>query len=1168
MHHPQPESAPSARRLTRNLRLVAALAAAGLFFPAISFAADPAPAAAPPSASAEKQTGVVQGRVFNTGTGTYLPNARVRVAGTTLEAFTDDGGYYQLRNVPAGEATLTVSFTGQNDLSSTVRVDGAAPTVADFTFNAAKPNAEPSTIVLDKFAVEAQRFRNAVELATNEERTATNIKSVVAVDSLGYMVDGNIGDFVRYQAGVDVEFGSSSGNANNPDNAMTVGVRGFGADSTAILIDGMPIASGSVSGNGSLTRAVMLDGLSINNASRLEIIKVATPDMPQDSPGGAINLITRGAFELSKVRYDISLAFNGNTNTPSPLKKTPGPYAPSFKTLPSARFSATIPFSNKLGVTFSVASDNKYSLTRNSNLRDWFTSNRTVTINGVVTQVANAKGGIRIDNPALDRMELVDNQWVDNRYSGNVRVDWRPVPELEIRANAQFSTFENTGVYRRTQWRYTNATSILDWGPDFVTGRQRTPTFTVPAYSVGMTTDARDKRGFTSSGYITAKYEKGPWSFYAKASASESYSDLPDLKNGHFSTIDSSLTAGRIDLVNINKGLVGEIKVWDVNANPVDYGKYTAWTPSLTPRSSQVQARDTEKQFNLDVARELDFLPFPTTVKVGAMEKIKSNRKAGLGTSYRKQYIGPAAEQPTAASLQSEFATEAIYGYATPQHWTDNAKYYDFFVAHPEWFNDQYIDPVSNLNLPANNYLSFVGNSRGLTTTTDDYYAMITSRFFSNRLTVIAGGRQSRKHNKGYTVYIDPKFNYIRNADGTLYRDSVYPVGIRFDGANNAAGVPRDIILTDTALRARLAAAGVPFIPSKLELAPNGTANGTESNNLFLAMRRRYTRYIDTKLTEPVTPQIQLAYEITDTLRAQVAWSKETRLPEIEAANGIVSGGGSFQVTENDFPTPDPGGDGTILITNIQGKPEINQSYNFRIGYYPKNGLGRYSISYYHKVVDNAWQTIDTFNTDSDYGTLLESMGLSPNEFRNYVIRTTLPTDLKQTRKGFEVEASQNLGIISPRAKGVDVFVTYTRRPVTASIGGEARLGWISIVPVRAKWTGGVSYSMRRFSIQAKFTWEESGITYQSNPSVTMPDGTTAVVQYYNLNKRPVDINVQANYVFNKHFTFFATANRVGAPRIFNQISDAITGYQPDYASYRSMQDRGVAVALGVNASF
>lgn len=54
-------------------------------------------------------TGRVVGRVFNPGTGEYVRNAEIRVQGTQNTVYSEEGGVYQLDNVPAGSATLEVA---------------------------------------------------------------------------------------------------------------------------------------------------------------------------------------------------------------------------------------------------------------------------------------------------------------------------------------------------------------------------------------------------------------------------------------------------------------------------------------------------------------------------------------------------------------------------------------------------------------------------------------------------------------------------------------------------------------------------------------------------------------------------------------------------------------------------------------------------------------------------------------------------------------------------------------------------------------------------------------------------------------------------------------------------------------------------------------------------
>ena len=44
-------------------------------------------------------------------------------------------------------------------------------------------------------------------------------------------------------------------------------------------------------------RVFEFEQVSINNTSRTEIVKVPTPDLPSDSLGGSVNLVSKNAFE-------------------------------------------------------------------------------------------------------------------------------------------------------------------------------------------------------------------------------------------------------------------------------------------------------------------------------------------------------------------------------------------------------------------------------------------------------------------------------------------------------------------------------------------------------------------------------------------------------------------------------------------------------------------------------------------------------------------------------------------------------------------------------------------------------------------------------------------------------------------------------------------------------
>jgi len=53
------------------------------------------------------------------------------------------------------------------------------------------------------------------------------------------------------------------------------------------------------------------------NATRIEIYKVPTPDMPATSLGGSINLVSRTAFEKSRPEFTFKGFLNKNSHYPT-----------------------------------------------------------------------------------------------------------------------------------------------------------------------------------------------------------------------------------------------------------------------------------------------------------------------------------------------------------------------------------------------------------------------------------------------------------------------------------------------------------------------------------------------------------------------------------------------------------------------------------------------------------------------------------------------------------------------------------------------------------------------------------------------------------------------------------------------------------------------------------
>ena len=86
-----------------------------------------------------QQTGVIKGRVFNPASQEYVRNAEVSIDGTNLSTFSSDDGSYALSNVPAGNVSVSVAYTGYDRAASTIVLPAGQTVTRDFELKAAPP---------------------------------------------------------------------------------------------------------------------------------------------------------------------------------------------------------------------------------------------------------------------------------------------------------------------------------------------------------------------------------------------------------------------------------------------------------------------------------------------------------------------------------------------------------------------------------------------------------------------------------------------------------------------------------------------------------------------------------------------------------------------------------------------------------------------------------------------------------------------------------------------------------------------------------------------------------------------------------------------------------------------------------------------------------------------
>lgn len=219
----------------RSLRLAARLTATA--FALLSFATSVA-------FGQNAGTATLVGRIQNSAAGASLENARVTIAGTTREAFTDAFGEYRFAQLPGGDVTVQAFYTGLTPQSATVKLTPGETTHRDFVLvpvAAGKVSQSGDGVVkLDQFIVDTARDTSAASIAINEQRFSPSIKTVLATDALGDVIQNNLGEFLKFLPGVDV--------GTDQMNSVQIGLRGLPSSYTNIALDGDDVNSAGSAG--------------------------------------------------------------------------------------------------------------------------------------------------------------------------------------------------------------------------------------------------------------------------------------------------------------------------------------------------------------------------------------------------------------------------------------------------------------------------------------------------------------------------------------------------------------------------------------------------------------------------------------------------------------------------------------------------------------------------------------------------------------------------------------------------------------------------------------------------------------------------------------------------------------------------------------------------------
>ncbi|MFK8008826.1 MAG: TonB-dependent receptor [Saprospiraceae bacterium] len=228
---------------------------------------------------ATAQVGNLSGKIFSKTT--PLEFANIQIEGTEQGAIADADGTYLIENIPEGEWTVVVSFTGYVSQKQLIKIDESA-----------------SQLKLDFDLGESQFSLNQVVVTgtkTFKRQTQSPvIVNVIDSKALGDVQACSLSEGLRFQPGLRVETDCQT------CNYTQLRMNGLGGGYSQILINGRPIFS-------PLTGLYGMEQVPTNMIDRIEVVRGGGSSLYGSSAiGGTVNVITKVPDENS---FDLNYTY-------------------------------------------------------------------------------------------------------------------------------------------------------------------------------------------------------------------------------------------------------------------------------------------------------------------------------------------------------------------------------------------------------------------------------------------------------------------------------------------------------------------------------------------------------------------------------------------------------------------------------------------------------------------------------------------------------------------------------------------------------------------------------------------------------------------------------------------------------------------------------------------
>lgn len=240
---------------------------------------------------AAQNTGKIAGKITDKKTGETLIGATVLIQGSTKGAATNVNGNYLLGGLAPGTYNLLIRYVGYTSKSiSEVEIKGNEVTRLDVLLDSSPGNA------LSEVTVTATYRRESVAALYAQQKNSVQISDGISADVIRRSPDRNTGDVLKRVSGTTIQDGKF------------VVVRGLADRYNSNLLNSATLPSTEPD-----KKAFSFDIIPANFVDNIIVYKTATPNLPGDFAGGAINTITKDLPDNKFLDATFNIGYNSKT---------------------------------------------------------------------------------------------------------------------------------------------------------------------------------------------------------------------------------------------------------------------------------------------------------------------------------------------------------------------------------------------------------------------------------------------------------------------------------------------------------------------------------------------------------------------------------------------------------------------------------------------------------------------------------------------------------------------------------------------------------------------------------------------------------------------------------------------------------------------------------------